>query len=173
MGFGVPSGHRRRAGRTSTNRGLLYRRRLHPDEHPGTGDGRRRKGNLVIVLMDNATSAWCISNRPCSTASGCSPRSSRPSPDFIKVAQGFRHCRRRSRSRHQSLCRPDGARSRRPGPCLIHASIDAEQKVYPMVPPGRQPRHDRSLNMNATNHQEHQALASVPCWKSTSITTPA
>jgi acetolactate synthase-1/2/3 large subunit len=23
-----------------------------------------------------------------------------------------------------------------PGPCLIHASIDAEQKVYPMVPPG-------------------------------------
>ena len=24
----------------------------------------------------------------------------------------------------------------RPGPCLIHASIDAEQKVYPMVPPG-------------------------------------
>ncbi len=24
----------------------------------------------------------------------------------------------------------------RPGPCLIHVSIDAEQKVYPMVPPG-------------------------------------
>lgn len=24
----------------------------------------------------------------------------------------------------------------RPGPCLIHASIDAQQKVYPMVPPG-------------------------------------
>ncbi len=24
----------------------------------------------------------------------------------------------------------------RPGPCLIHAGIDAEQKVYPMVPPG-------------------------------------
>ena len=24
----------------------------------------------------------------------------------------------------------------RPGPCLIHASIDAAQKVYPMVPPG-------------------------------------
>ena len=25
---------------------------------------------------------------------------------------------------------------KQPGPCLIHASIDAEQKVYPMVPPG-------------------------------------
>ncbi len=24
----------------------------------------------------------------------------------------------------------------RPGPCLIHASVDAQQKVYPMVPPG-------------------------------------
>ena len=24
----------------------------------------------------------------------------------------------------------------RPGPCLIHASIDVEQHVYPMVPPG-------------------------------------
>ncbi len=24
----------------------------------------------------------------------------------------------------------------RPGPCLIHASIDAAQKVFPMVPPG-------------------------------------
>jgi acetolactate synthase-1/2/3 large subunit len=23
-----------------------------------------------------------------------------------------------------------------PGPCLIHASIDAHQKVFPMVPPG-------------------------------------
>ena len=24
----------------------------------------------------------------------------------------------------------------RPGPCLIHATIDREQFVYPMVPPG-------------------------------------
>jgi acetolactate synthase-1/2/3 large subunit len=23
-----------------------------------------------------------------------------------------------------------------PGPCLIHAAIDAQEKVYPMVPPG-------------------------------------
>jgi acetolactate synthase I/II/III large subunit len=23
-----------------------------------------------------------------------------------------------------------------PGPCLIHASIDIQEKVYPMVPPG-------------------------------------
>lgn len=23
-----------------------------------------------------------------------------------------------------------------PGPCLIHTSIDVQQKVYPMVPPG-------------------------------------
>jgi acetolactate synthase-1/2/3 large subunit len=23
-----------------------------------------------------------------------------------------------------------------PGPCLIHASIDMNEKVYPMVPPG-------------------------------------
>ncbi|HMB74438.1 MAG TPA: hypothetical protein VKQ06_12765, partial [Gammaproteobacteria bacterium] len=25
---------------------------------------------------------------------------------------------------------------RRPGPCLIHCSIDAREGVYPMVPPG-------------------------------------
>ncbi|TXH01377.1 MAG: hypothetical protein E6R09_06910, partial [Rhodocyclaceae bacterium] len=38
-----------------------------------------------------------------------------------------------------------------PAPCLIHASIDAEQKVYPMVPPGAANR-----DMMGAWHERHQ-----------------
>jgi acetolactate synthase-1/2/3 large subunit len=37
---------------------------------------------------------------------------------------------------------------RGPGPCLIHALIDAEEKVYPMVPPG-------AANKDMIGHESH------------------
>jgi len=38
---------------------------------------------------------------------------------------------------------------REPGPCLIHALIDAEEKVYPMVPPG-------AANKDMIGHEEER-----------------
>ena len=55
--------------------------------------------------------------------------------DFLKIAEGF----------GLDVCDLDAAENpaatlaealRKPGPCLIHASIDREEFVYPMVPPG-------------------------------------
>ena len=39
-----------------------------------------------------------------------------------------------SKNYHIAVLPGDGIN--RPGPALIHVRIDAEQKVYPMVPPG-------------------------------------
>lgn len=55
--------------------------------------------------------------------------------DFVKIAEGFG-------IRAVDLDASDNPRTtlaevlNEPGPCLIHASIDREQFVYPMVPPG-------------------------------------
>jgi acetolactate synthase-1/2/3 large subunit len=55
--------------------------------------------------------------------------------DFTKIAEGFGI----SAIRLDDSPRPHAALAEalaKPGPCLIHASIDVDQKVYPMVPPG-------------------------------------
>ncbi|MCK2095118.1 acetolactate synthase large subunit [Thauera aromatica] len=59
----------------------------------------------------------------------------RAAPDFTKIAEGFGVAA-------LDLDQTDDPREalaealHAPGPCLIHASIDCEQFVYPMVPPG-------------------------------------
>ncbi|APR06176.1 Acetolactate synthase large subunit [Thauera chlorobenzoica] len=59
----------------------------------------------------------------------------RAAPDFAKIAEGFGVAA-------LDLDQADDPRAalagalHAPGPCLIHASIDCEQFVYPMVPPG-------------------------------------
>jgi acetolactate synthase-1/2/3 large subunit len=56
-------------------------------------------------------------------------------PDFIGVARSFGI----AATDLDTAVEPRTALAEalaRPGPCLIHASVDAEQKVYPMVPPG-------------------------------------
>jgi acetolactate synthase-1/2/3 large subunit len=56
-------------------------------------------------------------------------------PDFVKIAKGFG-----LRAVDLDQCEDPRATLAavlaEPGPCLIHASIDREQFVYPMVPPG-------------------------------------
>ena len=53
----------------------------------------------------------------------------------MKVAEGFG-------MRAFDLAESDDPRAalerafRTPGPCLVHAPIDADEHVYPMVPPG-------------------------------------
>jgi acetolactate synthase-1/2/3 large subunit len=56
-------------------------------------------------------------------------------PDFLMVARGF------GIDAVDLDAAPDAraalaAALARPGPCLIHASIDMHENVYPMVPPG-------------------------------------
>ena len=87
------------------------------------------KVNLKIVLMDNATSAWCTSSRPCSMAAMLFASQSQGVAGFIKVAPGLRHLLPSISITPQSVCCPDEAISR---PALPDpASIDAE-KVYPI-----------------------------------------
>ena len=57
------------------------------------------------------------------------------SPDFVKVAEGF-GIRALDLDHAANPCAALMEAITRPGPCLIHVSIDAQQKVYPMVPPG-------------------------------------
>ena len=54
---------------------------------------------------------------------------------FIKIAEGFgmSSCDLNEAQDPQAALREALAR---PGPCLIHVRIDAQEKVYPMVPPG-------------------------------------
>lgn len=55
--------------------------------------------------------------------------------DFVTVAQGFglRTC---DLGKEADPARALARAVREPGPCLIHAPIDARDHVYPMVPPG-------------------------------------
>lgn len=93
------------------------------------------KVNLKIVLMDNATLGLVHQQQTLFYGERLFASQFKASPDFIKVAQGFGiaavdldHATNPCAALMEAITRP--------GPCLIHASIDAAQKVYPMVPPG-------------------------------------
>ncbi|MFT4102502.1 MAG: hypothetical protein QM674_15990, partial [Burkholderiaceae bacterium] len=108
---------------------------LDPDESAGTRHG----GRAASQRQDRPDEQ--LGARPRASATDAVLRTA---PVRIRVrcdaglrcrCPGVRRCRRRSR--HEP--RPRAALAEalaRPGPCLIHASIDVRQKVYPMVPPG-------------------------------------
>lgn len=91
--------------------------------------------NLKIVLMDNASLGLVHQQQTLFYGERLFASQFKATPDFIKIAQGFGlhavdldHASDPTAALREALSRP--------GPCLIHASIDVEQKVYPMVPPG-------------------------------------
>jgi acetolactate synthase-1/2/3 large subunit len=91
--------------------------------------------NLKIVLMDNASLGLVHQQQTLFYGERLFASQFKATPDFIKIAQGFGlhavdldHASDPVTALKEALSRP--------GPCLIHASIDVEQKVYPMVPPG-------------------------------------
>jgi acetolactate synthase-1/2/3 large subunit len=91
--------------------------------------------NLKIVLMDNATLGLVHQQQTLFYGERLFASQFKASPDFVKIAQGFGI----AAVDLDLVANPCAALMEaisRPGPCLIHASIDAEQKVYPMVPPG-------------------------------------
>lgn len=91
--------------------------------------------NVKIVLMDNATLGLVHQQQTLFYGERLFASQFKSSPDFIKIAQGF-GIAAVDLDEAANPCAALMEAIARPGPCLIHASIDAEQKVYPMVPPG-------------------------------------
>jgi len=91
--------------------------------------------NLKIVLMNNAVLGLVHQQQTLFYGERLFASKFRAMPDFIKVAQGLGIAAVDLDSA-ANPCATLMEAIARPGPCLIHASIDAEQKVYPMVPPG-------------------------------------
>ncbi|HXE39317.1 MAG TPA: acetolactate synthase large subunit [Azonexus sp.] len=91
--------------------------------------------NLKIVLMNNATLGLVHQQQTLFYGERLFASQFKSSPDFVKVAQGF-GIRALDLDHAANPCAALMEAIARPGPSLIHVSIDAEQKVYPMVPPG-------------------------------------
>lgn len=91
--------------------------------------------NLKIIVMNNAVLGLVHQQQTLFYGERLFASKFKGMPDFIKVAEGFGMA-----AVDLDLASNPAAALKeaitRPGPCLIHASIDAEQKVYPMVPPG-------------------------------------
>ncbi len=91
--------------------------------------------NLKIVLMDNASLGLVHQQQTLFYGERLFASQFKVTPDFIKVAQGL-GIGALDLDLESDPAAALQAAIARPGPCLIHASIDVEQKVYPMVPPG-------------------------------------
>ena len=91
--------------------------------------------NIKIILMNNATLGLVHQQQTLFYGERLFASQFKGMPDFVKVAEGFGIA-----ALDLDRCADPGAALAealaRPGPCLIHAGIDAAQKVYPMVPPG-------------------------------------
>ncbi|ATE59286.1 acetolactate synthase large subunit [Thauera sinica] len=91
--------------------------------------------NVKIVLMNNNSLGLVYQQQNLFYGKRVFASKYRGAPDFVKIAEGFGI---------PALNLDDAENPRatlaqvlaEPGPCLIHASIDREQFVYPMVPPG-------------------------------------
>ena len=91
--------------------------------------------NLKIVLMNNAVLGLVHQQQTMFYAQGPVASEFGHSPDFVAAARalGIAAVDLDQADDPQAALAEAFAR---PGPCLIHAGIDAAQKVYPMVPPG-------------------------------------
>ena len=91
--------------------------------------------NVKIVLMNNNALGLVYQQQTLFYGKRLFASKYRSEPDFVKIAEGFG-------VPAVDLDKADNPRAaltealRTPGPCLIHATIDREQFVYPMVPPG-------------------------------------
>ncbi|MFT3758820.1 acetolactate synthase large subunit [Thauera sp.] len=91
--------------------------------------------NVKIVLMNNNALGLVYQQQTLFYGKRRFASRYRVEPDFVKIAEGFG-------VPAIDLDKADDPRAalaealNEPGPCLIHATIDREQFVYPMVPPG-------------------------------------
>lgn len=91
--------------------------------------------NVKIVLMNNNALGLVYQQQTLFYGKRLFASKYRTEPDFVKIAEGFG-------VPAVDLDKAEDPRAalaealHAPGPCLIHATIDREQFVYPMVPPG-------------------------------------
>jgi acetolactate synthase-1/2/3 large subunit len=91
--------------------------------------------NVKIVLMNNATLGLVHQQQTLFYGARLVASQFKAMPDFVRAAQAL-GIAAVDLDQAANPCAALMDAITRPGPCLIHASIDAEQKVYPMVPPG-------------------------------------
>jgi acetolactate synthase-1/2/3 large subunit len=91
--------------------------------------------NLKIILMNNSSLGLVHQQQTLFYGERLFASQFSAMPDFVKVAQGF-GIAAVDLDLAVNPCAAVMEAIARPGPCLIHASIDVEQKVFPMVPPG-------------------------------------
>ncbi len=91
--------------------------------------------NVKIVLMNNATLGLVHQQQTLFYGERLFASQFKAVPDFVAVARGF-GIRAVDLDCAANPCAALLDAIAQPGPCLIHVGIDAEQKVFPMVPPG-------------------------------------
>jgi acetolactate synthase-1/2/3 large subunit len=91
--------------------------------------------NIKIVLMNNRALGLVTQQQTMFYGRRLFASQYAAVPDFMQLAQGFGMAALDlDKASKPRLALADAMV--RPGPCLIHASIDAEAQVLPMVPPG-------------------------------------
>ena len=94
-----------------------------------------QNANVKIVLMNNRALGLVTQQQTLFYGKRLFASTYTAQPDFAKIAQGFgMETVDLDRAKNARLALADAMV--RPGPCLIHASIDAAAHVLPMVPPG-------------------------------------
>ena len=91
--------------------------------------------NVKIILMNNASLGLVHQQQTLFYGERLFASQFRATPDFIAVARGF-GIAAVDLDAAANPCAALAEAIARPGPCLIHASIDIDNKVWPMVPPG-------------------------------------
>jgi acetolactate synthase-1/2/3 large subunit len=90
---------------------------------------------VKIVLMNNNSLGLVYQQQNLFYGKRVFASKYRGAPDYVKIAEGFGI----AALDLDTAANPRAALAQAlaaPGPCLIHASIDRDQFVYPMVPPG-------------------------------------
>lgn len=91
--------------------------------------------NVKIVLMNNNSLGLVFQQQSLFYGKRTFASKYRGAPDFLKIAEGFGIAGVDLDTSEDPRATLAEALAR-PGPCLIHASIDRNEFVYPMVPPG-------------------------------------
>ena len=91
--------------------------------------------NVKLVLMNNASLGLVHQQQTMFYGERIYASKFHHTPDFIGVARAF-GMEAVDLSEAEDPKAALAAALKKPGPCLIHARIDINEKVYPMVPPG-------------------------------------
>ena len=93
------------------------------------------RANVKIIVMDNASLGLVHQQQTLFYRQRIFACQYENRPDFVAIARGF-GMRARDLDTEPDPRATLAEELAVPGPCLIHASIDVNEHVFPMVPPG-------------------------------------